>query len=223
MHIRQNKKYTILFIVLLIAISGCLQAKVLTVNPFLKSAVLPGWGQVNQGHPYGYAMLTGEVILWSSYIYNKNEETIKHRESYEYALKFAHINQGHYSSDYYRNLSKYSSSGFDAGGYNAMVRQTAIDMFQADPIAQQAYINENMIPDSKSWTWDTGSDRKKYSSMRKDILVIKDRVQIMTGLIIANHIFSSIDMLRQRKHWTNVHPSVGYLQDIPTFNVSLDF
>lgn len=200
-----------------------LQAKVFTVNPLLKSILIPGWGQLSQGHSYGYVMLTSETLFWSTYLYNKNEQDLKDRSSYEYALKFAHINPADYSAQYYRDLSKYNSSGFDAGGYNAMIRQTAIELFQYDPIAQQAYIDENKYTDEMSWGWDNDTLRKKYGTQRKEILDLKDQAQVFTGLLIANHIISGIDMLRQRKHWNNVHPSIQYYRNTPVLHLNIEF
>jgi len=205
--------------------SACLiiQAKVYTINPIAKSLLVPGWGQASQGHNYGYAMLTSEALIWSAYFYNSNEKSLKDRESYEYALKFAHIAPGHYSSDYYRTISKYSSSGFNAGGYNAMIRQSAIGEYPQDPIAQQAYIDQNKMPDNRSWEWDASNNRKNYSNMRKNILEIKDRAQIMTGLIIANHLISGIDMFRKSRVINTINPSIQYYNDTPILHFNIEF
>ena len=77
-------------------------------------------------------MLASEVLLWSASYYTSNEISLQNRSTYEYALKFAHIYPGSYDSQYYRDLAKYNSSGYEAGGYNAMIRQTAIDMYPYD-------------------------------------------------------------------------------------------
>lgn len=210
-------------IALIILGSLSLPAKIMTINPFLKSALIPGWGQLSLGSNYGYAMLTSETLFWSTYLYNKNEQTLKTNNSYDYALRFAHINPGKYSSEYYRDMTKFNSSGFDAGGFNAFVRQTAIELYQYDPVAQQAYIDENKYSDELNWAWDSTQHRAKYSGMRKDILELKDQAQIFTGLIIANHVISGIDMLRQRKKWNNVHSSIQYYRKTPTLNVNIEF
>jgi hypothetical protein len=222
-----NKLHSLLIklALLMLIMMSCitLQAKIFTVNPLVKSILIPGWGQLSQGKSYGYVMLTSETLFWSTYFYSQTEQTLKDRASYEYALKFAHVNPGDYSSQYYRDLSKYNSSGFDAGGYNAMVRQTAIELFQYDPVAQQAYIDDNKYPDEMSWNWDSYTLRKKYSTQRKEILDLKDQAQVFTGLLIANHIISGIDMLRQRKHWNNVHPSIQYYKDTPILHLNIEF
>ena len=215
-------KMVIVFIILFVSIS--IQAKRYTINPFIKSALIPGWGQVSLNHPYGYGMMTSEVLLWSGYLYNKNEQDLKDNASYDYAIKYSHINPAHYSAQYYRDLTKYDSSGFSAGGYNAMIRQQAIQLYPSDPTAQQEYINANAYSEEMSWSWDSYQLRKKYSTMRKDLLELKDQAQLFTGLLIANHIISGVDMLRQRKHWgDNVHTSVQYYRNSPALFMNVDF
>lgn len=214
---------TILLILLLVFISQTISAKVFKVNPLLKSALLPGWGQLSLDRNYGYAMLTTEALFWSSYFYNVNEQDLKQQDSYEYALKFAHVNPGDYSAQYYRDLSTYNSSGFEAGGYNAMVRQIAISIYPNDYALQQTYIDENSIPDEMSWNWDSADFRKNFSSKRRELLELKDSAQLFTGLLIANHILSSIDMLRLKKHWGGVQTSFQYYRNTPVLNLRVKF
>ncbi len=210
------------FLILMVSIQP-LQAGKLTPSPLLKSALIPGWGQLTLDKNYGYGMLAGEVMIWSAYFYNSNEQDLRDRSAYEYALKFAHINPGDYPAQYFKNLSKYDTSGYEAGGYNAYVRQTALDLFPSDPIQQQAYIDANAIPDEQAWTWDSYTYRRNYSTMRKDILELKDQAQLITGLIIANHIISSIDMLRLKKKWGSVQTSLRYYKKSPALFFSADF
>jgi len=200
-----------------------IHAKAFKINPLVKSALIPGWGQVSIDRPYGYAMIAGEVLLWSVYYYNHNEQDLRDKESYEYALKFAHINPGSYDSQYYTMLSKYGSSSFDAGGYNAMIRKQAMELFPNDLILRQQYIDENAIPDELSWYWDSTQDRKNFSTMRKDILELKDQAQLITGIIIANHILSSIDMLRLKRKWSPLKSSLSYKDKTLKLNLSLEF
>jgi len=214
---------TFILVLVLLLVSQAISAKSFKISPLIKSVLVPGWGQLSLDRNYGYAMLTTEVVFWSTLFYNTNEQDLTHQESYEYALKFAHINPGSYASQYYRDLAKYDTSGFEAGGYNSMVMQTALSMTNLTPEQQQEYIDENAIPDEMAWQWDSYQQRKQFSSMRKDILELKDKAQLITGLLIANHIISSIDMLRLKKHWGNVHPSVQYYRNTPVLNLSVEF
>jgi hypothetical protein len=202
---------------------GIAIAKPLHINPFLKSVLIPGWGQLSMDKNYGYGMLTSEVLLWTTRFYTNNEQTLRDKDSYQFALKFAHLNPGKYSDQYYRDLARYNSSGFDAGGYNANVRADAIELYPYNPEAQQQYIDENSYQAAQSWQWDDYRLRKKYSTKRKEILELNDQAKLITGIIIANHLVSGIDMLRQKRNWHNATPSIGYYKNSPTLNLSLEF
>lgn len=67
----------------------------------LKSLAIPGFSQVTNGRGYGYAMMATEVGIISSMLYFNNEEKLKARDAYEFALKYAHINPGKYSDQYF--------------------------------------------------------------------------------------------------------------------------
>lgn len=162
----------------------------------LKSLAVPGLSQVTNGKDYGYAMMASEVGIISSMVYFNNEEKLKIREAYEYALKYAHLNPGKYSDQYYRTLSRYNSSGYDAGGYNNEVRETAIRLHPGDPAAQQQYIDANAIPDEQAWNWDSTQNRGSYSKIRIKSQDMRDYGSIAVGVLILNHLVSGVDVLR---------------------------
>ncbi len=160
----------------------------------LQSLVLPGLSQVRQGRSYGYGMLTAETALISSMLYLNEEARLKTRESYEYALRYAHIEPGEHDDSYFRDLSKFNSSGFEAGGYNAWVREEAIRLFPGDPAQQQIYIDENSYSGSLAWNWD--SNRGEYVQIRTEAQNMRDYRMLAVGVTIVNHLISGIDVLR---------------------------
>jgi hypothetical protein len=162
----------------------------------LKSLAVPGLSQVTNGRAYGYAMMASEVGIISSMMYFNNEEKLKAREAYEFALKFAHINMGKYSDQYFRTLSRYDSSGFEAGGYNYEVLETARQIYPHDPEAQQQYVDANAIPDDQAWNWDSTETRGKYSKIRIKSQDMRDYGSIAVGVLILNHLVSGVDVLR---------------------------
>lgn len=166
----------------------------------LKSAMLPGWGQISNGHKAGYIHLGLEVAFISSLIYFTNEADLKNKQSINYAIKFAHIPTTNQADSYYKTIGRYNSSYYEAGGYNQDVLNDAIASFPGDPIAQQEYINENAIPDNQNWRWDSKDNRYKYNNLRQDYFLNQDYTTIATGVLVANHIFSFIDMLIRYKN-----------------------
>jgi len=167
-----------------------------TINPLLSSLVIPGSGQISHNQKQGYVMLASEVLLWSASYYTSNEISLQNRSTYEYALKFAHIYPGSYDSQYYRDLAKYNSSGYEAGGYNAMIRQQAIQLYPNDPIQQQLYIDENIYPDDYAWNWDSVEHRGAYSKIRIKTQDLRDYGTLAVGVLIVNHLISGVDVLR---------------------------
>ncbi len=166
----------------------------------LKSAILPGWGQISNNHNAGYAHLGLEVAFVASLIYFSNEAEIKKDQSVNYAIKFAHINPANHPDTYYKSLGRYDSSYYEAGGYNQNVFNDAIAIYPGDPQAQQAYIDENAIPDELNWRWDSKNNRYKFNDLRQDYYFNQDYAKIATGVIVANHFFSFIDMLIRYKN-----------------------
>ncbi len=162
----------------------------------LKSAVLPGLGQVSSGHQYGYGMMAAELGIIGSLLYFRNESELKAQEYKDYAVQFAHIQPGVFNTDYYSHLSRYDHSGFGAGGYNAMVRQQAIKLYPDDPALQQQYIDAYAYTDDMAWSWDELSNRREYSQMRIKTQDLKDFAKIATGVLVLNHLVSVIDILR---------------------------
>lgn len=185
----------ILFILGLLALCLTLSAQSKGIQ-FLKSLAVPGLSQVTSGRSYGYGMLAAEVGIISGMLYINNERDLKSREAYEFALKYAHVNPGEYPEQYFRNLSRFNSSGFDADGFNARVRQTAMDLYPNDPIAQQQYIDANAYGNDMAWNWDSPELRGQYSKIRIKTQDLRDYGKIAVGVLILNHLVSGIDVLR---------------------------
>lgn len=184
--------------VCLILIIMCVISSAFALNRglgFLRAVAVPGWSQVASGHNYGYAMLASEIGIIGSLFYLNNESDILMQDSYEYAVKYAHLNPGDYDNEFYGNLSRYESSGFDANGYNAMVRQTAMTMYPYDPIAQQNYIDENGYADNKYWYWDSPDNRSQFNKLRNSSQNFDDYASVAVGVLILNHLVSGVDYL----------------------------
>lgn len=162
----------------------------------VQSLVLPGLSQVRHGRNYGYGMLTAEAALISSLLYLNEEAQLKTQEYYEYALKYAHITPGDLADSYLRDLSKFNSSGYEAGGYNAWVRQEALRLFPQDPAQQQIYIDENIYLDDQAWNWDSVDNRGQYVQIRTEAQNMRDYRMLAVGVMIVNHLISGIDVLR---------------------------
>jgi len=183
-----------LLILLTLSLSGYALAQNRGIG-FIKALAVPGWQQVAEGKNYGYAMLASELAIIGSVFYLNNESDILMQDSYEYAVKFAHLQPGSYDNKFYNSLSRYESSGFDANGYNAMIRQTAMTMYPYDAIAQQQYIDQNSYKDDLFFSWDSPQHRSQYNKLRNRSNDFEDYASVAVGVLILNHLVSGVDYL----------------------------
>jgi len=193
-----SKVISVLF--LLLAFCSVLSAGDVGKKEFFKSLVLPGWGEVSSNHSSGYFFIASEALIWSSKFYCKQEQNLKDEQSYLQALKYAHINRDvSFDETYIELLKRYNSSGFESGGYNEQVLKQAVELFPDSKEDQDLYIETHKIPDEKAWNWDDRYKRHDFAVMRKRILQYSNYLKISTGLLLANRLFSLINLTRINK------------------------
>jgi hypothetical protein len=204
---------------------ACLSAQTSTrAALILKSAIVPGWGQLSINNQRGYVFMANEIILFSGLYYFNEESDLKLHKAYDMALHYAHIQPGSYSDTYLINLGKYASNGFDALGYNANILIQAQDLYPDNLQAQQDYINHNMIPDSQGWNWDSNETRQQYRKARKESLDLQDYAKVVTGMVIANHLINIIDIARTTAHRNNFKVGFGMSPDLkPQLQFALEY
>ncbi|MBN2460325.1 MAG: hypothetical protein JXB60_01860 [Candidatus Cloacimonetes bacterium] len=197
MNIVFRKKPALSLLILLLLVSAICSAQPKPPVAFLKSAILPGWGELSCGNKSGYVFLAMEFILWGSHLYCLQEEELLKSKSFDHAIKYAHINpHNDYEDSYFYHLSKYSSSGFEPGGYNFHILQEAEQKYPNDPIKRQEYIQNNIYSEEYFWDWDSDELRVTYGKTRKDVANFSDYAKAATGTIVVNHIISAINSLR---------------------------
>ena len=154
-------KQLILTLIFLLTAGTIFTSEISSRTAFLRSALIPGWGEITQGRSSGYINLAAEFFLWSSIFYFNEEEDLLLKESFNYAVKYAHIDpQADITDEYLYHLTKYNSSGYEAGGYNAYIVEQAEDI--EDPVARQEFIENNIYPDELNWEWDSKENRRQY-------------------------------------------------------------
>ena len=188
---------------------------------FIRSLALPGYSQVRQGHNYGYAMMASELATIGSMMYLNNESDALKHESFEYAIKYAHINPGSYDDEFFYNIARYESSGFDADGYNAKIREEALDRYPYDPEAQQEYIDTYSYGEDKYWYWDTPDNRSHFNHLRNKGDDFEDYAKVTVGVLILNHIVSGVDYLRFSAKDRKTQVSFRYKHRTPMMFVSV--
>lgn len=190
---------------------------------FLQSLAVPGLNQIRSHRNYGYAMLSAEVGIISGLLYLGEERELKQQEYFEYAYQHAHIQPRSYPDQYFRDLSRYNSSGFEAGGYNAQVRETAMQMYPNDTVQQQLYIDANAYPADYAWAWDSTEYRSAYSKVRVQAQDLRDYSKLALGVLIVNHLISGIDALRYNSSKVKTHTYLDLQNGHPRLNLCLEW
>ncbi len=217
-----SKAIFLLFIIIFAAVASLPCKEISPRTAFLRSALIPGWGEISQGSSSGYFLLAAEAFLWSSIFYFNEEEDLLLRESFNYAVKYAHIDpDAGFDDQYFYNLTRYNSSGYESGGYNAYIVEQAegID----DPVERQEFIENNIYSDDLFWEWDSKENRRQYGIKRKDSTHYTDYAKAVTGVIIANHFISAINSVRiNKKNRVDVNISFNSELD-PVLQISYKF
>lgn len=209
-------------LLILLALVGSLSAENRGLG-LLRSLALPGYSQVTSAHKYGYALMASEVAALGSYLYMNEEADALMHESYEYAIKYAHITPGDYDAEFFNNLARFESSGFDVNGYNAMIREEAMDQFPYDPTAQQHYIDTYSYKDDRFWYWDTSGDRSTFNKLRNKSDDYDDYTKVTMGVILLNHIASAVDYLRISAKERNSLVSFRYKHKTPMMFINYEW
>lgn len=191
-----------------------------TIKPglnFLKSAAVPGWGQISADRNYGFVFLLSEVSLWSLRFYYDQESDNNDEASFKYAIRHAGVDPyGSYDEDFFAAMREFHCSGFEEGGYNQHVAEDAAELFPDDPQAQQGYISQNAYDESHYWAWSSDDHQSNYSSYRRNIDEYADYMKLVAGVIAVNHIFSAFDALRVSNRMKRLQLGVDFNSDHQT-------
>jgi hypothetical protein len=183
-------------LILIILSCSLLPAEVNIRSAVVKSALVPGWGELSLNNKTGYAFLTAEIALWAINFYYNQEIDIKDKASRNYAIKYAGVDPTiEFNEKYLYHIHRYISSGYETGGYNAKIVQQAINLYPDDPVAQTNYIEANVYDDDHYWYWENTDRKYNYSIMRKRINQYEGYLKGISGVIIANHLFSALNTL----------------------------
>ena len=143
---------------------------------FLRSIVLPGWGQ-RYGGRYGRAAIftSLEVGLWTGLILSR-EAWMSGKDNYTvYARQHAGV-FGDKEHEYYVNIGNYANQ--DA--YNVAKRM------------QRAY-DEQYFGTSNWWEWDSRDNQLTFKDMRISADRHKNRIYYLIGGLVLNRVVSAID------------------------------
>ncbi len=146
---------------------------------FLRSAVLPGWGQRYGERNIRGAIFSGvEVGLWTALLLSR-QDWIEGEDDYmTFARQHAGVS-GSPDHQYY----------VDIGNYNTM------DEFN-DAQRQQRQYADQYRNRADYWEWDTTANRELFKDIRISADESKRRIYYFVGGLVLNRIAASIDATR---------------------------
>lgn len=166
-------------------------------SAFLRSLILPGWGQ-RYGERYvrGAIYTSLDVIFWSGLIYSQ----LNYNDGVGHYEAFARIHAG---------VTGDQTDQFwvDIGNYDNR------DDFNEAQRQQRDYDSQYRRP-GQFWDWDTESNRTRFEDLRIEAGQHRNRVWYFLGGLVINRVISAIDASRgltiKQKEIRESQVTVGY-------------
>lgn len=152
----------------------------------LYSLILPGAGQYYIDKSNKFKMFLGiEAGLWATYFGFRKYGDFKDDASKGWAVLHAGADPANGDNNYWVKMTYYDNrdrNEDDGLGYNQM----AAVYDRGDAV---------LFPQTSAyyWNWDTYESRQKYRNLRNQSKTAFERADIAVGVIIANHIVSSLE------------------------------
>ncbi len=170
---------------------------------FLKSILIPGWGQISTGRKHtGYAFLTAEALLISSVIGAQMYASWLEDDYIAFAKQHAGV-RGDKEHQYYVDIGNW----LDRRSYNERrLQDRNYEALYTDP--------------RYDWTWDADASRAYFKDLRiKSDSAGQISVMLIGGLLL-NHLASAVDASRGVKKDETISVNTDYRS---TIKVSLVF
>lgn len=185
---RRTAAYLILAVMLVSAgTSGAVNPR---AGAMLRSAVLPGWGQMHLGHgTRGIVFMSLDLVTWAGVGLSYLEGTFK-RDDYTWlAVSEAGISVDGRSGDFLDDLSDFDSSM----EYNDYIHRLARYYYPDDPDAQRQYFESHARYGEDSWDWSSEEARALFGSRLQDSRMWFRRSLYIAAFALVNRAVSVID------------------------------
>jgi len=155
-------------------------------NPVIKSAIIPGWGELSIGNKKRsrvfFIIEAGLLVSgFGSYIFSKNQ--IKNYQSF--SANHAGINIKDKNHKYWVDIGNYDSY-LDYNEEHLRFREPDDLYYFAD-----------------QWSWDSKINRENFKKMRINADLLTRQMNFIFGALFINRIISSIDVLYLKRLKTN--------------------
>ena len=168
--------YKILIIIL--TYFSSLNGEGFKINPIMKSAFMPGWGESSLGNYKRSRLFYNiEISLWTlcigSYTYSYHSKM----EYESFAVKHANVNANGKDDKYWVDIGNYID----------------IENHNAEHLRWRSF--DELYNEKDGWEWDSETNMKRFEKMRIKSDFFSKNGEYIIGTIILNHILSTIDTL----------------------------
>jgi len=159
------------------------RGKTSTAGPFLRSLLIPGWGQYNQDRKNTALAFFGfELAMWggmaATQMYGDNLV-----DDYKaYAAVHAGINNSGKDHDFYVDIGNYSSQN-EFNQYQQLERDY-----------ESLYLGDKYY-----WQWDNTPNRNYFEDLRIKADRFKHSAIYFVGAIVVNHLVSAVEAARYHR------------------------
>lgn len=156
----------------------------------LRSALLPGWGQLHMGHTTRGIIFIGlDAVTWAGVGLSYLEGTFN-RDDYRWlAIEEAGISISGRSNDFMDDVADFSSSA----EYNDYIHRMARYYYPDDPEAQREYYENHARFGNDSWNWSSDNSRNEFSDYLRMSKQWFRRSMYIAVFAVVNRVVSAID------------------------------
>jgi hypothetical protein len=215
------KRYSVVFLSILLLLAGAAEADSGSRRgAMLRSALLPGWGQMHLGHSTrGLVFISLDALTWAGVGLSYLEGTFS-RDDYQWlAISDAGVSASGRSTDFLDDLSDFTSSS----EFNDYIHRLARYYYPDDPEAQRAYYENHSYYGDESWSWSSDAAREEFSDRLRESRQWFRRSMYIAAFAVVNRVVSVIDASLLDERQPGVYTSLSFPEsrDFSSFRFSI--
>ncbi len=198
----------VLLFSLLIVLSGIADADPGSrKGAMLRSAVLPGWGQMHLDHSTrGIVFMSFDALTWAGVGLSYLEGTFD-RDDYTWlAISEAGISVSGRSNNFLDDISDFSSST----EYNDYIHRLARYYYPDDPDAQRGYFESHARYGEDGWNWSSDTARNQFADRLRESKEWFRRSMYIAAFALVNRVVSVIDASLLDENRPGVYTSLAF-------------
>jgi len=195
----------VIMMVILVSISGADTGS--RKGAMLRSALLPGWGQMHLGHSTrGIIFMSFDALTWAGVGLSYLEGTFN-RDDYTWlAVSEAGICVSGRSNDFLNDLSDFSSST----EFNDYIHRLARYYYPDDPDAQREYYESHARYGEDGWNWSSDTARDQFADGLRKSKEWFRRSMYIAAFALVNRVVSVIDASLLDESHPGIYTSLAF-------------